>query len=158
MRLTAAVDRQVEMGDLMALLAGTVTLQSDAGLNLAAIGFGRSAIAAMLVPQDGPREHWTVNACGVGVQLVNKATGKLLGVPAARFGAVVMTLPSGTGKTIWTAVPSGDGVILQLAGHDLRIEVEEPLMNPPQFLIATTVQEGASCGTCWGVQPVALRV
>ena len=142
----------------MALLVGTVTLQSDAGLNLAAIGFGRSAIAAMLGPQDEPREHWTVNVCGAGFQLTNKATGKLLGVPTAQFGAVVMTMPSGTGKTTWTALPSGDGVILQLADHDLRIEVEDPLTHPPQFLIATTVQEGASCGTCWSVQPVALRV
>ncbi|MEV5944502.1 hypothetical protein [Streptomyces sp. NPDC051994] len=142
----------------MALPAGTVTLQADAGLNLAAIGFGRSAIAAMLVPQDGPREHWTVNACGAGVQLVNKATGMLLGVPTAQFGAVVMAMPSGTGETIWAALPSGGGVILQLADHDLRIEVEDPLTHPPQFLIATTVQEGASCGTCWSVKPMALRV
>lgn len=68
------------------------------------------------------------------------------------------TMPSGRGKTVWTVPPSGDGVILQLAGHDLRIEVEEPLMNPPQFLIAITVQDGASCGTCWSVKQVALRV
>ncbi|MWA08254.1 transposase [Streptomyces sp. BA2] len=58
------------------------------------------------------------------------------------------TLSSGMGHTTWTAVPNGDGVTLQLAGHDLWIEAEDPLTNPPQFLIAAAGRAGTSCGTC----------
>ncbi|MFF1712285.1 hypothetical protein [Streptomyces sp. NPDC058268] len=90
----------------MVVLVGTVTLESDAGSVLG-----------------------TVDVSGTGVQLNNAATGRLLGVPAAEFGAVVTTLSSGTGHTTWTAVPNGDGVALRLAGHDLWIEVEDPLTN-----------------------------
>ncbi|WP_371749896.1 RICIN domain-containing protein [Streptomyces sp. NBC_01283] len=137
----------------MVVLVGTVTLESDAGLVLGTVDVG-DGFAALLVPARDPRERWSVDVFGAGVQLKNAATGRLLGVPAAEFGAVVTTLSSGTGHTTWTAVPNGDGVALRLAGHDLWIEAEDPLTNPPQFLIAAAGRAGASCGTCWTVRPV----